>query len=107
MKKTKIKTIDVVVKEWFDKTYGNSYFGGNITINYGMKSSEIIPIPFQYGYGDHYRHIAFSLLQSNGYIPNNLDMGERGWRYYEQNNIIARHTKYENCLKREVIAFCE
>ena len=35
------------------------------------------------------------------YIPeqeNNLSY----WRYYEDNNIIARHTKHENCKKREL-----
>ena len=34
----KVKTIDVQVKEWFDKVNGNSYFAGIITINFGMKN---------------------------------------------------------------------
>ena len=41
-----IKTIDLNVLEWFDKTYGNSYFAATITINYGRKNEQIIKMPF-------------------------------------------------------------
>lgn len=54
----KIKTIDVQAKEWFDRTYGNSYFSMNVTVNYGMKNATTFYVPMQYGYGDHYRDMA-------------------------------------------------
>jgi len=38
----KIKTIDVNVKEWFDKVNGNSYFAGTVSLNFGMKTQKII-----------------------------------------------------------------
>ena len=97
----KIKTIDVIAKEWFDKINGNSYFSMNITINYGMKNEKSFFVPMQYGYGDQYRHEAFKELQKRKLMPfqeSNLSY----WRYYEENNIIACHTKHENCLKREL-----
>lgn len=103
--KGKIYTIDVQVKEWFDKKYGNSYFGGIITVNYGRKTAKVIKIPFKYGYGDHYRDVAFKLLQDNKIIPQQ-DAMLSYWGYYEQNNIISRHTKQDNCLQRDVKAYC-
>jgi hypothetical protein len=98
----RVKTIDVNAREWFDKANGNSYFSAIITINYGMKSAKIIKLPFQYGYGDHYRDMAFKALQEFGVISG---VGERvsHWRYYQDHNIIARHYKQENCKKRELI----
>ncbi len=102
----KIKTVDVHAKEWFDRVNGNSYFAGRITLNYGMKSEKVIEIPFQYGYGDHYRDTAFNLLIKSGVLKDVQEM-ESYWRYYERKNIICRHSKEDNCLKREVINFGE
>ena len=97
----KIKTIDVNAKEWFDKVNGNSYFSAVVTINFGMKTEKQIKLPFQYGYGDHYRDMAFKALQENGFFNG---VGERvsHWQHYRDNNIIARHSLQENCKKREL-----
>lgn len=99
--KTKIKTIDVQAKEWFDKTYGNSYFSMNITINYGLESAQNFYIPIQYGYGNTFEHSAFEILITKGLIPKQPD-NVAPWRYYQDNGIIYRATKRENCLKREL-----
>jgi len=106
MAKLIIKTLDISAKEWFDKVNGNSYFSAQITINYGMKTAKIIYLPFQYGYGDHFRDMAFKKLQELGYITATERISY--WRAYQEQNIIARHTKQEKCLKRDVIAWgCE
>lgn len=102
--KAKIKTIDVTAYEWFDKVNGNSYFAGTITINFGMKGQQTINMPYQYGYGDHYRDMAFKALQENNIIPMQPDLTPH-WRYYEDNNIIARHTKHTNCKKADLKRF--
>ena len=102
MKTTQIKTIDVNAKEWFDKTYGNSYFAAIITINYGLKNEKQIKLPFQYGYGDHYRHQAFKKIKRELNCFKAIDNNTSYWRAYEKYNIIARHTMQENCLKREL-----
>ena len=99
--KTKIKTIDVHAKEWFDRTYGNSYFSMNITINYGLKSAQTFFVPLQYGYGNHYEHMAFKFVQDNGIIQKQ-ENNVAPWHYYQDNGIIYRATKRENCLKREL-----
>lgn len=102
----KVKTIDVTAKEWFDKVNGNSYFSTIITINYSKKTAKIITMPMQYGYGDHYRDMAFKMLQELKYIPKQQTYVSY-WSYYDQHNIIARHNKHENCLKRDVVSFAQ
>jgi len=100
-KKQKIKTIDVIAKEWFDKTYGNSYFSADIIVNYGMKDEITIKIPFQYGYEDHYRYVAFKTLQENGLVPC-LPEYVPMWQYYRDNGIIVRYTKHTGCRKKDL-----
>lgn len=103
--KNTIKTIDVNCLEWFDKVNGNSYFAGSVTVNYGMKDARTYAIPYQYGYGDQYKHEAFEVLENAGEItrekyPNGSK--QPIWQWCENNNVIARYTKQENCKKREL-----
>ena len=92
----KIKTIDINAKEWFDKINGNSYFSGEIVLNFGMKTEKTLFMPFQYGYGDHYQEMAFKEIQEF------LKIEIKGvlWRYCQEHNIILRANKQENFLKR-------
>lgn len=97
----KIKTIDINAKEWFDKINGNSYFSGDITLNYGTKTQKDLKMSFQYGYGDHYIQQAYSLLVKTGYIlesDSNISLS----RYCRDKNIILRTSKQENCKKRDL-----
>lgn len=104
--KTKIQTIDITALEWFDKINGNSYFAGTVTINYGLPDSRSFNMPFQYGYGDHYKDIAAKVLEQDnqlpGYVHNKNGSTERLWNYCDRNKIILRATKHENCKKREL-----
>ena len=99
-----IKTVDVTALEWFDKVNGNSYFAGRVTLDFGMDTEREYVMPYQYGYGDHYREMAFELLQKVGEIPEQPEHTSH-WRYYDENKIIARHVKHENCKKRELVNF--
>lgn len=104
--RNKVYTIDLQVKEWFDKVNGNSYFSGIITVNYGRKNQFQISLPFQYGYGNHSEDTAFKALQTNKVFKDVLER-ESFWQYYSRKGIIYRYNKYENCLKRDVINYCE
>ena len=94
--------IDIQAKEWFDKKYGNSYFSAAVNVD----GVNVITIPFEYGYGDHYIDRANQELIKQGFIE-----GERHsngvwpslWRYCEENNIILNTSKQENCYKKELI----
>ena len=101
MNARKIKTVDVTAKEWFDKVNGNSYFSAEVTINFGMENSTTLNLPYQYGYGEHYRDMAFQEIKEqlgcfrkyNSY-----------WKAYQDYKIIDRSIKQENCLKKELFS---
>lgn len=100
MKTKDIKTIEVVAKEWFDKTYGNSYFSANIYVNDKLVKT----LPFQYGYGDHYEYVAFKWIKKH-ILSKQLSKKLRADNFYWLKDItkIAVFTvKHENCLKREL-----
>lgn len=96
----KIKTIDIQAKEWFDKTYGNSYFSAQVTINYGLKSAVSWGLPYQYGYGEQYIHEAFKSIRKKLNIK--VDEHTQLWRYCEENKIILRTSKQTGCKKKEL-----
>ena len=66
MKEKEIKrSLFIEGREWFDKTYGNSYFSARIWVD-----GEIVGVlPFQYGYGNQYEYEAQKWLLSEGYLP--------------------------------------
>ena len=98
----KVKTIDIEAREWFDKTYGNSYFSAQITINFGMKTEKRFKLPWQYGYGEHFVYEATKLLTEKGFIK---DMRYGFSTHCRDNGIILRTSKQQNCLKRDMVAW--
>lgn len=109
MEKSKIKTIDITALEWFDSVNGNSYFAGSVTVNFGMPGAQTINLPYQYGYGDHYKDIAFKALETAKIITdrehNSNGSAEELWRYCDRKKIILSTTKHENCKKSELMEF--
>jgi len=58
------RSVFIEAREWTDTTYGNSYFSARIWVD-----GEIVSVlPFQYGYGDHYKQIAHQELIALGYF---------------------------------------
>jgi hypothetical protein len=98
----KIQTVDVNVREWWDRINGNHYFSGLITINYGMPDAIALKIPFGYGYGNHSEYVALEILTKAGYFPEHRDTCPS--IYYRDNGIIYRYSKQENCRKRDCLA---
>ena len=95
-----MKTLDIQAKEWFDKANGNSYFSGTVTTDFGTDKEKSYRLPFQYGYGDHYIDMAKELLEKNDVIK--VKEREQLWTYCQENDIILRTSKQENCLKRDL-----
>jgi hypothetical protein len=46
-------------KKWRDKINGNTYFSVQIT---DLKNNEVLKVPFQYGYGDHFKSVSLNQL---------------------------------------------
>ena len=105
-----MKTLDINAKEWFDKVNGNIYFSAVVIVDYGTKKEKMLTLPLQYGYGDHYQYEAMTELVAKGLLPEFIKEGDTmretnsiaPWRYCQDNNIILRTSKQENCLKREL-----
>lgn len=93
---TKVKTIDIQAKEWFDKVNGNSYFAGVVTVNYGMEDAKEFIMPFQYGYGSQYEQEAFKLVREANLINTTYrsEIRELG--------VIVRSSIVRNCKQREL-----
>jgi len=75
-----LKTIDIQVKEWFDRVNGNSYFSGIITLNFGYPDVETFIMSFQCGYGDQYIYEAKAQLTEHNRIS--ADYGDALWRLH-------------------------
>jgi len=104
MKQPKIHTIDITAREWFDRTYGNSYFSGFMTVNYSLPSEANFYLRFQYGYGSQYIDESKNILIKHGYIPKERELCAL-WRYCQENNIVLRTHLLENCKKAKVTQF--
>jgi hypothetical protein len=94
--KTRVKTIDIQAKEWFDKVNGNSYFAGLITVNFGMDNEQRFKMPFQYGYGDSYRYEAIKVLFEEGVIKEDKEYLLR------DKGIVVRGNIVRGCKQREL-----
>lgn len=70
-----ILAVNVTGREWFDKTYGNSYNDFNIefSLTNGCKSQCIYGV-LEYGYGDYYMQRARCALKLLGVYDVNLPM---------------------------------
>jgi hypothetical protein len=60
-----MKSIFIEAREWFDKTYGNSYFAGRVEVDGKL----VACLPFQYGYESAYEYAALEELKKLGLVP--------------------------------------
>ena len=83
------------IKKWFDKKNGNSYFSARIYDV--LEDSDAIHIEFDYGYGNHPRHMVLMICME--LLPE-----AEHWQPYEVAKLI-HYIEEENCLKRDVVAW--
>lgn len=95
--KTKIKTIDIHAREWFDRINGNTYFSGSVTTDLGTKKEKIWAMPLQYGNNDQYKYKAIRILFELKLIPT-----ERIFELENKEKIIIRANIQKGCKKKEV-----
>lgn len=94
--------ITVIGRRWFDRINGNTYFSAVGIVN----GKEVVSIPFEYGYGDHYEDRIFQELEKAGYLPDvkhhNNGSSERLWNYCERNNITKYSTVSDVKRKKDL-----
>lgn len=59
-----IKSIQVIGRRWFQRTYGNTYN----TVEIKVDGNQVAYLPFEYGYGEYYMQRAEEWLIKNGYV---------------------------------------
>lgn len=64
MKTEDIKSITIIGRRWFDRTYGNTYHSVTALID----GEAVYHNPFNYGYGDNYQYTAWYALIKQGLI---------------------------------------
>ncbi|MDR0341481.1 MAG: hypothetical protein LBH55_04395 [Mycoplasmataceae bacterium] len=100
-----IKTIDISTKTWLDKTYGNTYYGSRITVNFGLADEQTYYIKFGYGDGGNAFHEIMSyLVKRYGIEGKHYGTGSYSLRKVKDElGIIVRENVYNFCKKRDVI----
>lgn len=94
--------VRVLVKEWFDKVNGNSYFSARVWVEDGL----VVVLPLQYGYEEHGVYTAMQALAHHPEFPD-MRNGESYWRYCQDNQMKLDYQKESGCLKRDVKSFGE
>ena len=89
---SKLNLVKLDITEYFDKTYGNSYFSG-----YVYFKGETYFLPYQYGYGSHCEDVALTMLSDIGAIPKDI----RQYGLYSEYNIKVSVDKAD-VLKRDM-----
>lgn len=53
-----IEAVHISARRWFQQSYGNTYFSLSVDVEICGKLVEVVNVPFQYGYGDHFDTVA-------------------------------------------------
>ena len=80
-----MKSIVIIGKRWFQKTYGNTYYSSVAIID----GEEKARIDFAYGYGNQYEWDMVAKLRACGALVGIADR-EPLWQYCERNGITLQ-----------------
>ena len=108
-----IKFVCNAVK-WFDKVNGNTYHSVRITRCSDGQTIVGLHAPYEYGYGDQYRHTALEAMLENGWFKNikrkdksipvgKVDYDKDSLFMFERENNYPIMWNVSNGLKREMI----
>lgn len=95
--KNPIKTLDISAREWFDRINGNSYFSGQIVVDFGLDTEKRFFMPFQYGYGDYFLWEALTTLKKENILPEYVVTPHQ----LQDAGVIINYNK-QKALKREL-----
>jgi len=103
--RTKVDTILIVGKRWFDRINGNTYHSARVYVDDEL----IAAAPFQYGYGDQYVQSAHEVLTEHGVVPMKRypnGSTEILWQVCKRLDIRLTY-RVTDGLKREVVSWGE
>jgi hypothetical protein len=95
-------SITIIGRRWFDRINGNTYFSAVGIVN----GIEVVHIPYEYGYGNHYEDRIFQELEKAGYCPDvehyNNGGSERLWQYCNRKGLIKYVTHSDVTRKKDL-----
>lgn len=83
---TKVQSITILGKRWFQRSYGNTYFSAEILVD----GVPVHRIEKEYGYGEMYQQASWKWLAENGYVsPERYKPGglQPAWQYCHDHGI--------------------
>ena len=93
-----VKSIYLLARRWFQRSYGNTYHTCEIWVNDRM----VHKIPFAYGYGDQWSYNAAKWLNENGYGRFHGNGYYSMNRYCRESGIEYNHTVTDVNRKRDL-----
>lgn len=58
VKLSDVECVHINARRWFQRSYGNTYFSLKVDVEVNGQIINIVNVPFEYGYGDHYDSVA-------------------------------------------------
>tara|TARA_Y100000310_G_C20475348_1_gene712116 strand:- start:352 stop:660 length:309 start_codon:yes stop_codon:yes gene_type:complete len=102
MKQEKVKSIVLIGRRWFQRTYGNTYHSVEIVVN----GRPLHKINYKYGYGQHYIQSAFDWLFDKSVLTptKRTESNTRlfGWAYCDKHNITFSTSCTEVARKKDL-----
>ena len=99
---TKISSIVVIGRRWFDRVNGNTYYSAEILID----GKTIDGIDYAYGYGDQYLQDASDAIERAGHLPDREHHAngsvEPLWQYCRDRDIALHSSVSDVSRKRDL-----
>ena len=94
------KSIVIVGRRWFQRTYGNTYFSA---VAY-LDGKQVAQIDFEYGYGDHYADEMTTKLENLDLIPKRVanPHNPAPWRHFQDLGIEFSYTATDVNRKKDL-----
>ena len=84
-----MKSLTIIGRKWFQRSYGNTYHTAEIIVN----GISVVKTPLAYGYGDQYLESAAQWLEDHGDMPNRRHhkngSAEPLWQYFREDRGVA------------------
>lgn len=93
-----MKTLTILGRRWFQKTYGNTYHTATIMID----GRTVHVIPQRYGYDSAYLTSATDWLRDNGYLEGMDERRDTLWGYCDRAGIVLEYHATDVSRERDL-----
>ena len=95
---TRLISLTITGRRWFNRTKGHSYFSYVIDIN----GKQVYYMPYSSGYGSQYEYDAIMWLKENNYIPEHVGYGGSFSIWCREQNIVYHSVAIDVQRKKDL-----